>query len=78
MQHEDGSFSYVDPQPVRTYRGHVHGAEGSVVAAALAEDGLHARVIMPDGTEKSSDEICEEAACEEEAEKPESEEGVTT
>ncbi len=47
----DGSLVSVEPGPVRTLRGSVVGAAGSVVAASLLEDGLHARIAFPDGGE---------------------------
>jgi len=51
VQHADGSFSYAQPQPVRTYRGMVAGEPGSMVAASISDDGMHARVFMADGSE---------------------------
>ncbi|MCH9001369.1 MAG: hypothetical protein IIC02_02250 [Planctomycetes bacterium] len=51
VQHADGSFTFAEPQPVQTYRGHVQGSPGSIVAASLGDEGLHARILMPDGSE---------------------------
>ncbi len=48
-QVEDGSFVAVDPGVERTLRGRLAGVPGSIVAASLLEDGLHAMVVMPDG-----------------------------
>jgi hypothetical protein len=46
-QVEDGSLVSVKPGPVRTLRGSVVNAPGSVVAGSLLEGGLHARVFLP-------------------------------
>lgn len=51
VQQADGTFVFADPQPVRTYRGHVKGDPGSSVAASFADDGLHARILTADGGE---------------------------
>jgi len=51
VQHADGSFSYAQPQPVRTYRGTIAGAPGSMVAASRSDEGVHARVYLADGSE---------------------------
>ena len=45
----DGSWSEVDPGAPRTYRGTLVGEPGSVVAASLLDDGLHARVRLAEG-----------------------------
>jgi len=48
-QIEDGSFIETDPGIERTLRGRVVGVDGSMIAASLLEDGLHALIMMPDG-----------------------------
>lgn len=49
-QRADGSYVDVDPGPVRTVRGSLRGAPGSIVAGALLDDGLYARIATgPDG-----------------------------
>jgi hypothetical protein len=45
-QIDDGSYVEMPPQPVRTLRGTVVGFEGSIVAAALMEEGLYARIVF--------------------------------
>ncbi len=50
-QRADGSFEEVDPGPIRTLRGTVSEIPGSSVAASLLDDGLHARILLPDGGE---------------------------
>ena len=50
-QHADGSLVSVDPGPVVTLRGGLEGTPDARVAAGLLTDGLHARVMMPDGRE---------------------------
>lgn len=50
-QVEDGSLVSVEPGPVRTLRGSVVDAPGSVVAGSLLESGLHARLLSSDGEE---------------------------
>ena len=45
----DGSYVTVDTGPARTLRGTVTQIEGSVVAASMLDDGLHARILLPDG-----------------------------
>jgi hypothetical protein len=42
----DGSLVSVEPGPVRTLRGTVREIPGSIVAGALLEDGLHARIVF--------------------------------
>jgi hypothetical protein len=51
-QREDGSYVEIDPGPVTTYRGTVIGSPGAEVSAALAEDGLWARITLADGREQ--------------------------
>jgi len=51
VQGANGLIVVADPGPVNTLRGTVLGVEGSVVAASVLDDGVHARVIYPDGTE---------------------------
>ncbi|MGD2111573.1 MAG: hypothetical protein PVI86_19525, partial [Phycisphaerae bacterium] len=50
VQLPGGEYVEAQPGPVRTMRGEVVGVEGSRVAASIATDGLHARVILPDGS----------------------------
>lgn len=45
-----GDLGEVPAGPIRTYRGTVSGKPGSMVAAFQGEDGLHAKVVMPDGS----------------------------
>ncbi|MFQ5494395.1 MAG: zinc-dependent metalloprotease family protein [Phycisphaerae bacterium] len=47
----DGSYVDVGAPPARTYRGTVEGVGGGVVAASLTDDGLLARIILPDNTQ---------------------------
>ncbi|MCG8405783.1 MAG: M12 family metallo-peptidase [Phycisphaerales bacterium] len=49
VQIEDGSIIEETPGPVRTFRGVVSGADGSVVAASVQEEGLTAKIVMPNG-----------------------------
>lgn len=49
-QQEDGSLVRVAPAPLRTLRGSLVGAPDSLVAGALLDDGLYARIQM-NGTE---------------------------
>lgn len=51
VQQADGTFTFAEPSPVRTYRGRVRELEGSQVAATMEDDGLHARIMLADGTE---------------------------
>ena len=48
-QGADGSWEAVDVGPPRTYRGTLVGQPGSVVAASLLDDGVHARLRLADG-----------------------------
>lgn len=52
VQAADGTFLFVEPQPVSTFRGHVKGMPRTSVAASLDDAGLHARIIMADGSER--------------------------
>jgi hypothetical protein len=45
----DGILVQADPGPSRTYRGTVAEIPGSVVAASVLDEGLSARIILPDG-----------------------------
>ncbi|MHC5005443.1 MAG: M12 family metallo-peptidase [Planctomycetota bacterium] len=45
----DGALVPVEPGPERTLRGEALAFPGSVVAASMLEDGLHARVMLADG-----------------------------
>ncbi len=49
-QQPDDSYVQLEPGPIRTYRGRILGIDGSLVAASLQEDGLHAMMLLPDGT----------------------------
>ncbi|MFQ5502474.1 MAG: zinc-dependent metalloprotease family protein, partial [Phycisphaerae bacterium] len=49
VQIEDGSIVPENPGPIRTLRGSVVGMEGTIIAATLMEEGLLAKIIMPDG-----------------------------
>ena len=44
----DGSWVTAAPQPVRTVRGTVAGVGGSVVVGARLDDGLYAKIRLPD------------------------------
>jgi len=48
-QRADGSYEKIEPGPVRTLRGMLSGFFGSVVAGSMNEDGLTARIALPDG-----------------------------
>ena len=50
-QVDGGAWIELPPEPVRTYRGSVLGDPGSLVAASLLDDGLHARVLRANGQE---------------------------
>ena len=50
VQVEGGAFEEKPPPPVRTYRGEVRGAPGSLVAASLIDGRLSALAVMPDGS----------------------------
>lgn len=45
----DGALTPADPGPARTYRGTLVGDAGSVVAASVLDDGLHARLRLVQG-----------------------------
>jgi len=45
----DGTWREVDPGASRTYRGTLVGEPGSLVAASLLDDGLHARLRLEGG-----------------------------
>ncbi|MCA9305703.1 MAG: hypothetical protein KDA16_04180 [Phycisphaerales bacterium] len=49
VQGADGNLTEVEPGIERNFRGSVDGVPGSKVAASVLEDGLDARIIMPDG-----------------------------
>jgi hypothetical protein len=51
VQRDDGSFAVPPPRPAATFRGTLEAHPGSRVAATLDSDGLHARIVLPDGTE---------------------------
>ena len=51
MQDDEGQLYEVPAGPVRTLRGSVAEVSGSVVAASLMVDGLHARIRLGNGTE---------------------------
>jgi hypothetical protein len=46
----DGVLVDVDPAPARTVRGVVDGDPGSAVAGSILDDGLHASVLLADGS----------------------------
>jgi len=50
VQVADGSYETAAPGPVRTLSGAIAGRPQSQVAASLLDDGLHAVIILPDGT----------------------------
>jgi hypothetical protein len=49
VQLADGSLINVPPSPIRTVRGTVEGIDGSDAAGAITDDGLEARILLPDG-----------------------------
>lgn len=51
VQGADGELQEVEPGPVRTLWGHVVGVPGSVAAASVSEDGLTARIRLPNDAE---------------------------
>ncbi len=50
-QMDDGSLVEVDAGEERTLRGRIVESPGSVVAASLLDDGLHALVMLPEATD---------------------------
>ena len=52
VQGPDGSLSAVVPGPERTLRGGIVGIEGSIVAASMLDDGLHAMIAMSPDEER--------------------------
>ncbi len=46
----NGVTGEVPAGPIRTYRGTVAGKPGSMVAAFQGDDGLHAKVVLPNGS----------------------------
>lgn len=46
---EGGALEPAEPAPVRTLRGEIVDLPGSVVAGATFDDGLRARLVLPDG-----------------------------
>lgn len=46
-----GAMSEFDPGTPRTYRGTIDEIPGAVVAASLLDDGLYARILLPDSSE---------------------------
>lgn len=50
VQGDDGSLVAVAPGPVSTLRGEIDGLPGSVVAASLTNEGLRAKIVLPDDT----------------------------
>ena len=48
-QRADGSYEEIEPGPVRTLRGVVSGFVGSVAAGSMTDEGLEARIALPDG-----------------------------
>ena len=51
MQIADGSFVTVEPGPVRTLRGSVVGVADSSVTGSMEQEGLLARINLPNGQE---------------------------
>ena len=51
VQIDDGPLVDFEPGPVRTFRGGLSEVPGSAVAAFVLNNGLHARILMPDGAE---------------------------
>ena len=51
VQQDDGSYRNVAPPAVSTFRGRLLELEGSTVAASVADDGLHARIMLADRSE---------------------------
>ena len=49
VQRADGSYVDREPGPIRTLRGRLAEVADSVVAASRLEDGLYARIMVPDG-----------------------------
>jgi len=50
IQLADGTYVDREPTAERTFRGTLDGQLDAIVAATLGDDGLHALVLMPDGT----------------------------
>jgi len=46
---QDGAFHDVEPAQFRTMRGEIAEIPGSIVAASLYDEGLFARILLPDG-----------------------------
>jgi hypothetical protein len=51
IQQADGTLVPAVAHQERNYRGKVRGIDGSAVSATLSDDGLSARILMPDGSE---------------------------
>ena len=51
VQEADGEIRAHEPGPVRTLRGSLLGVEGSLIAGSMLDDGLHARIVLPSGSE---------------------------
>lgn len=51
VQEADGQIRAHAPGPVRTLRGSLLGVDGSIVVASMLDDGLHARIVLPSGSE---------------------------
>jgi hypothetical protein len=49
VQREDGSLSTSEGGAPRTLRGRLAGQPGSLVSASLSDDGLQARILLPNG-----------------------------
>ncbi len=66
VQHADGTYTTVPPEPLRTIRGRLDGVIGSSVAGSVSEAGLTAMITLPDGTrlwvEPIADRVPEAAA----------------
>lgn len=51
IEQRNGQYTQVDPGAPRTYRGSIDEIPGSVIAASLLDEGLFARILLPDGGE---------------------------
>lgn len=49
VEHRNHQYTEVPAPTPRTYRGTIDEIPGAVIAASLLDDGLYARILMPDG-----------------------------
>ncbi len=49
VEHRNGQYIEVPTPTPRTYRGTIDEIPGAVIAASLLDDGLYARILLPDG-----------------------------